>query len=214
MPLFDSFVARTNCVVSIDVLKSHPNVKGIRLLPLDWILYEFYDEIHQDPDYLVEGLWEQKMQNHPILRQARIHMLNEERGLLAPWYNAKRNRGDADLIAISEICEYRIYSLTPLRFVDFDPSSGWGAGKIFTATFTIPETSYAGLSELIQEWKRSSQNQIRLLEDLSPVAGGGRLRAECVDYSGHWLVALWVLLCDVRSSPTVSKFAVSIEEGI
>jgi len=145
MTLFDVFVARQDCVVSLDAVKRHPNVKRVISLPREWILYEFYDDLLQDPDYLVEGVWEGKMQAHPEVRTARITMLNQERGLLAPWYKATRKLGDADSIVISEICEYRIYSLSPLRLIDFDPSSGWGSGTAFTVTLKAPKASQSGL---------------------------------------------------------------------
>lgn len=211
MPLFDVFVARGDCVVSLDALKSHPSVKRVTSLPRDWIFYEFYDELLQDPEYLVEGIWEQKMRDQPELRAARIHMLDQERGLLDPWYKATKKLGDADSIAISEICEYRIYSLSPLRLIDFEPSSGWGSSNAFTVTLKAPRASQGSLSELVREWELSSKSRIRLFENLVPGVDGFRLRAECRDYSGHWLVALWVLLCDARFSVGVSQMIASVD---
>lgn len=105
---FDTFIARENCIVDIGVLQKHPNVKRFTPLPRNWVLYEFHHELFKDPDFLVEGVWPQKMERFPELRQARIEMLNEERALLAPWYAQKRKIGDADGYLGSEICTYRV----------------------------------------------------------------------------------------------------------
>jgi len=124
MPLFDTFLACRDCIVGMETLGLHPNVKRIIPLPRDWILYEFHNNLFEDADYLVEGVWEKKMQRFPALRQQRIEMLNQERSLLAPWYSATQKPGDADLFLASEICEYRVHSLNPLRWIDFEPSDG------------------------------------------------------------------------------------------
>jgi hypothetical protein len=211
MNLFDSFVARRDCVVSLDALQSHPSVKRVICLPREWILYEFYHELLQDPDYLVEGVWEKKMQRFPELRQSRIEMLNQERGLLAPWYAAKKKFGDADGFLVSDICEYRIYSLGTMRWIDFEPSCAWGSAKGLTVTLKTESTSQPGLSQLLREWEASSERRISVSNSTSE-ADGLHLRIECNDYSGHWLTALWVLLSDGRWKSGVSKMTASLAE--
>jgi hypothetical protein len=90
------------------VLQKNPNVKHFTHLPRNWVLYEFHHDLFKDPDFLVEGVWQQKMERFPELRQARIEMLNEERALLAPWYAQKRQLGDGDGLLGSEVSTYRV----------------------------------------------------------------------------------------------------------
>ncbi len=211
MHLFDVFVARRDCVTSLEAVRHHPRVKHVTMLPRDWLFYEFYDDLFRDPDYLVEGKWERKMRDHPELRAARIQMLKEERGLLAPWYKTTNKMGDADSIAISEVGQYLIYSLGPLRMIDFEPSAAWGAGKAFSVTLHAPNTSRDSLWQLIRELELAGEGRVKLAGRLLATKEGFRFEAECEDYSGHWLVSLWVLLCDGRFNTGVSKVVAAVK---
>lgn len=196
----------------MDAVKAHPNVRRVQPLPRGWVLYEYHDALFRDPDYLREGVWVRKMQERPELRAARIRLLNEERSLLAPWYAFKNGQhGDVDFIAISEICEYRMYSLTPLRMIEFQPSSGWGGANAFAVTLETESAFESELPQLLDQWELASGGRIRVVGESKKRNHVLQFRAECSDYSGHWLMALWALLCDMGTKTSVSKIIASAE---
>jgi hypothetical protein len=189
-------------VEDLEALERQPNVKHVLRLPRNWVFYEFHHGLFKDPDFLVEGIWREKMQRFPELRQARIQMLNQERALLAPWYAKKKKPGDADAILASEICPYRASSLTPMRWIDFQPTKGWGSAREFAITLDPVNTTFPPLLyHLVEEWAASGKAAGELSLPSGPPAaktGPLALRAQCSYYSGHWLVILWVLLSDAR----------------
>lgn len=205
MHLFDIFVVRQDCITSLEAVKNHPKVKRVTLLPRDWLFYEFHDALLQDPDYLVEGVWEKKMRDHPDVRAARIQMLKEERNLLRPWYQLTNKMGDGDHSALSEVGQYRIHTLRPFRVIDFEPTVGWGASKFFSVVLQAASDSQNNLSTLVRELESASDGRFKLRGGLSPAEDGFRFDAECQDYSGHWLVSLWALLCDRKLKMGVSR---------
>jgi hypothetical protein len=216
--LFDSFLVREDCVKDLKTLEQQPNVKHVLRLPRDWIFYEFHHELFKDPDFLVEGIWREKMQLFPELRQARIEMLNQERALLAPWYAKKKKLGDADALLASEICPYRVSSLTRMRWIDFLPAMGWGsvwecAITLDPVDITFPPLLY----QLMEEWAASGKaaGELRLPFGLPPVKTGPlALHMQCSSYSGHWLVILWVLLSDVRWKTGVRSMHVGVSSSL
>lgn len=211
---FDTFIARGNCLLSVEAVRRHPNVRGVISLPRNWILYEFHHELFQEPDFLVEGIWQQKMQQSPVLRQSRIDMLNEERALLAPWYARKRKIGDADGFLSSEICTYRVATLSPMKWIDYDLPPGWGLADAFTIVLEHGNDSARGaaLEQLLNDWRGASNGTLSIPARLESAAGRFTVGAFCKENSGHWLAALWVLLSDPRSKAGVRKATVTIEQ--
>jgi hypothetical protein len=214
--LFDTFIARNDCILGMRALRSHPNVRHVTLLPRDWVLYEFHHELFQDPDFLVERVWQEKMQRQPELRQSRIEMLNQERSLLAPWYAKKNKLGDADGLLVSEICQYRVSTLGPMKWLHFEMPAGWGKGITFALGLEAASNakSAAVLSDFVQEWVDASQGKLSIPAGLEPTAHGFILRGKCGDNMGHWLASLWVLLSDGRWKSGVRNMTLTLDEGL
>jgi hypothetical protein len=153
------------------------------------------------------------MQRVPELRQARIEMLNQERALLAPWYAKKKKLGDADAILASEICPYRVSSLTRMQWVDFLPTIGWGSAHECTVTLDPANTAFPPvLYSLLEDWaaRGKAAGELSLSFSLERSTGPLALRAQYSYYSGHWLVLLWVLLSDARWKSGVSRMQVTV----
>jgi len=200
-------------VEDLRAVERHPNVKHVLRLPRDWVFYEFHHELFKDSDFLVEGIWREKMQRVPELRQARIEMLNQERALLAPWYAKKKKSGDADAILASEICPYRISALTRMQWVDFLPTIGWGSAHECTVTLDPANTAFPpAFYSLLEEWAASGKaaGELSLSFSLERGIGPLALRTQYSYYSGHWLVLLWVLLSDARWKSGVSSMHVTV----
>lgn len=213
MYLFDSFLVREDCLTAPDQLQQHANVQHMLRLPRGWVFYEFHHELFQDPEFLVEGVWREKMIRFPELRQARVEMLNLQRALLAPWYAKKKKLGDADALLASEVCPYRISSLNPMRWIDWVPVAGWGSANTFTITLaTADATPSAAVSKLAEEWAACGKETGELDVSSGLVARDGSftLQARCKYYSGHWIAGLWALLSDARWKTGVSKMNIAL----
>lgn len=215
MHLFDSFIARGDCLEDLGTILRHPNVKHLIRLPRDWVFYEFHHDLFKDPDFLVEGVWREKMERFPEIRRARVEMLNQERALLAPWYAKKKKLGDADALLASEICSYRISSLAPMRWIDFLPDAGWGSAAEFTITLepvgaALPPVAY----QLLEEWATCGRaaGELTPPSSLRTTTEPLVLPAQCSYYSGHWLVILWVLLSDARWNAGLSRMRIAVSE--
>ena len=205
---FDAFVVRDNCIKDLEAVGSHANVRHVTRLPRDWVLYEFHHALFKDPDFLLEGIWQEKMRRFPDLREARIDMLNQERALLAPWYAQKKKLGDADALLASEVCQYRMSSLSPMRWIDFVPIAGWGSAGTVTITLAAEgATPSAALASLVEEWAACGKEtgELDISSDLAARDGLFTLQARCKYYSGHWIAGLWTLLSDARWKIGVSK---------
>ncbi|HZD95089.1 MAG TPA: hypothetical protein VE133_12590, partial [Candidatus Sulfotelmatobacter sp.] len=119
---------------------------------------EFHHDLFKDSDFLVEGVWREKMERFPELRQARIEMLNQERALLAPWYAKKKKLGDADALLASKVCPYRVSSPARMEWMDFLPAMGWGSARECAVTLDPANTtSPPSLYQLVQEWAASGK---------------------------------------------------------
>lgn len=212
MGLFDGFIAGIDCTVGLEALRDHPNVKCVTRLPRQWVLYEFHDELFKDPDFLVGAVWRDKMQRFPEVRQKRIEMLNQQRALLAPWYAKKKKLGDADGLLANEICEYRISSLHPMKWIDFKPESGWGTASQFSLDleFDGAKRNREELTNLLEEWTAAADGMILLNGGprWSDSSSTMQLQAKCKDRSGHWIAALCVLLSDARIQTGTRKMSV------
>ena len=211
MHLFDSFLVREDCLTAPDQLQQHANVQHMLRLPRGWVLYEFHHELFQDPEFLVEGVWREKMIRFPELRQARIEMLNLQRALLAPWYAKKKKPGDADAIVASEVCPYRIASLSRMKWVDFLPAFGWGLPGKFTITLEkIGGAFTPALNEVLEDWSAIGRSSGELnVSDPQKNAGSVTIQADCSYYSGHWQVFLWALLSDARWKTGIERMRIT-----
>jgi len=211
MHRFDSFVARKDCLEDLDVIQAQPNVKHLIRLPRDWVFYEFHHELFKDPDFLVEGVWREKMERSPELREQRREMLAEQRLLLTPWYNNTRKLGDADALLASEICPYRVNSLTRLRRVDFLPGPGWGSARSVTITLEggngdVPRI----VDQLVEEWSASGSTAHELeVGTIEKTETSRVLSVSCSYYMGHWLIILWVLLSDGRWNSRIQRMRIA-----
>jgi hypothetical protein len=210
---FDTFVVRDDCINDLETVRSHANVRHVTRLPCDWVLYEFHHDLFKDPDFLKEGIWQEKMQHFPKLREARVDMLNQERALLAPWYAKKKKLGDADALLASEVCPYRMSSLTSMRWIDLVPVAGWGSANIVTITLAAADaTPSAALSKLAEEWAACGKDtgELDVASSLVVRAGSFMLKARCKYYSGHWIAGLWALLSDARWTTGVRKMNIAL----
>lgn len=213
MHLFDSFLVREDCLTAPDQLQQHANVQHMLRLPRGWVFYEFHHELFQDPEFLVEGVWREKMTRFPELRQARVEMLNLQRALLAPWYAKKKKLGDADALLASEVCSYRISSLSPMRWIDLVPVAGWGSANTFTITLAAEgDITSAVVSKLAEEWAACGKDtgELDVASGLVARDGSFTLQAQCKYYSGHWIAGLWALLSDARWKTGVSKMNIAL----
>lgn len=210
MHLFDSFVAREDCLENLDVIRAQPYVKHLIRMPRDWVFYEYHHQLFKDPDFLVEGVWREKMERSPELLEQRKEMLAEQRLLLTPWYNNTRKLGDADALLASEICPYRINSLTRLRRVDFLPCPGWGAARSVTITLEGGNGDVPGIvDQLVEEWRGTGSSAQELEVGSIEKTGTSRvLSANCSYYIGHWLVIFWVLLSDGRWNSQIRRMRI------
>ncbi len=199
MQPFDTFVVQSDCISSIDAVRSHPNVKNVIELPKEWVLYEFHHALFDDPDFL-GNQWHIKMEQHPALKQARIEMLHEERALLTPWYEKKGTPFDSGDLARTQLTLYSICTLGKLSRVRLHESAGWGCSREFAIRFESPrqKSSAEKLQDVLREltalgagYGLECKEQVR-----EPGALTVRLRSEVV--SSHWSIALWVLLRDIR----------------
>ncbi|HUJ41019.1 MAG TPA: hypothetical protein VLW54_10760 [Candidatus Acidoferrales bacterium] len=214
MTQLDCYIVRTDCVECVQTVGEHPNVRQLTALPRDWILYEFHHEIFRDPDYLVEGTWEEKMTRSPRLRALRIEMLNQERRLIAPYYKDLKVPSDARGVLGTSVCEYRICAKGRLRFPTFEHGSGWDNLAAFTLSLeAAPNRAAAALPELISEWIECSQGSLTSMHHLQAIEGGFTLQGVCSGNSGHWFAALWALLADVRWKTGVSNMRLRRDEG-
>ena len=213
MHRFDSFVAREDCLEDLDVIQAQPNVKHLMRLPRGWVFYEFHHELFKDPDFLVEGVWREKMERSPELREQRKEMLAEQRLLLTPWYNNTRKLGDADALLASEICPYRVNSLTRLRRVDFLPGPGWGSARSVTITLEGGNGDLPRIvDQMVEEWSASGSTAQEL--EVGPIKKTGASRflsVSCSYYIGHWLIILWVLLSDGRWNSRIQRMRIVAE---
>ena len=211
MHQFDSFVAREDCLEDLAAVRVHPNVKHLVRLPRDWVFYEFHHELFKDPDFLVEGVWREKMESSPELREQRKEMLAEQRLLLTPWYKNTKKLGDADALVASEICPYRVNSLTRMRRVDFLPGPGWGSARTVNITLEAGNSEIPSIvDQLLPEWLASGSAAGEL--EAGPIEKSGSTRilnATCSYYIGHWLVILWVLLCDGRWNSRIQRMRIA-----
>lgn len=210
---FDAFIAHEDCVIDLNVLQRHPNVQHLIRMPRGWVVYEFHHELFKDPDFLVESVWREKMQHFPKLREARVDMLNQERALLAPWYAKKKKLGDADALLASEVCPYRMSSLSPMRWIDLVLVAGWGSANIFTITLAAADaTPSAALSKLAEEWAACGKGagELDIASSLVVRAGSFTLKGRCKYYSGHWIAGLWALLSDARWTTGVRKMNIAL----
>jgi hypothetical protein len=210
---FDAFVVRDDCINDLETLSNHANVRQVTRLPRDWVLYEFHHDLFKDPDFLSEGIWQEKMQRLPELRETRIDMLNQERALLAPWYAKKKKLGDADALLASEVCPYRICSLSPMRWIDLAPVAGWGSANTFTITLVAEgATPPAAVSKVAEEWAACGKDtgELDVASGLVGRDGSFTLHARCKYYSGHWIAGLWALLSDARWKSGVRKMNIAL----
>ena len=175
------------------------------------MFYEFHHELFKDPDFLVEGVWREKMERLPELRHKRMEMLDRQRALLAPLYASTRKTGDADALLASEICPYRINTLSRMRWVEFIPSTGWGAAREFTVKLEAVNAELPAIvDQLLEQWRASGTAFGELTIDSVESTRTSRvLNARCSYYSGHWLVILWVLLSDGRWNSRVRRIHVT-----
>ena len=208
--MFDTFIVRTDCIIATEDLNAHPNVRSIISLPRGWLLYEFHHPLFQDPDFLDERAWREKMDKNPVVRQLRIEMLNNERALLAPWYAKKKKPGDADGFLANEVCHYRVCTLARMRWLIFEMPGSWGSATAFAVTlFTSDAVKPSPIvTELIAEWTHSSKGQLQS-SDPEPTPGGFMLKAKC-KRTGHWLAALWVLFSDARWKTGITKMSLTL----
>jgi hypothetical protein len=211
---FDTFVVRDDCVIDLNALQRHPNVQHVLRMPRGWVVYEFHHELFRDPDFLIEGVWREKMERFPELRQARIEMLQQEQVLLAPWYAKQKRRGNADGILASSDCTYYVFSLSHMRWVDFLPDEGWGSAREFTVSLTAESDGVPDVaSRLAQEWLACGKNA----GELEPVGDPARtghtlvLRTQSSAFSGHWLAALWALFSDARWKMDLQRMRITVD---
>lgn len=214
MHRFDSFLVRDDCVTELKTLDQQPNVEHVVRLPRGWVFYECHHELFEDPDFLVEGVWREKMERLPELRRSRIDMLNQERGLIAPWYAKTKKLGDADAMGASEICAYRVNSLTRMRWIDFLLADGWGSARECVVTLDSTSATFPSmLYQLIDEWNESgaTAGELRVSSRIEPPDHGGSLifTTTTMHYSGRWLAALWALLSDGRWKTGVRSMRVT-----
>jgi hypothetical protein len=182
-------------------------------MPRGWVVYEFHHELFKDPDFLIEGVWREKMERVPELRQARVQMLQQEQSLLAPWYAKKKRPGNADGVLASPVCTYHISSLDRMRWIDFVPDEGWGSAREFTLTFEAEGSSGSAIAlQLIEEWLACGKQagELSLSEGLEKKPGLLLLRAQSSAYSGHWLAALWALLSDARWKTKMQRMRITV----
>jgi len=213
MMLYDGFIVRDDCILDWETVKNHPNVKNAVKLPRDWLLYEFHHELFNDPDFLQEPAWRNKMERFPELKESRIEMLKQERGLLAPWYANKKKPGDADAGIPGEICTYRVSTLGPMRWILFDQPVGWDTATKFTLRLDISAPGPpAILSDLLEEWASASQGEIGIRGGIHAAASVG-VEVLCKrNRSGRWLGSLWTLLSDARWKHDTKQMTVAILE--
>lgn len=209
--MFDSFIAGTDCITALEDLRRHPNVRNVTRLPRDWLLYEFHHPLFQDPDFLDERAWREKMENNPTVRQSRIEMLNQERSLLAPWYAKRKKPGDADGFLTSEVSHYRVCTLSRMRWLIFNMAPGWGVATAFQVMMFAANASQSltVLSQLLQEWIDASSGEIKASANPEPCPDGFILKATSSN-SSHWLAALWVLLSDARWKTSITKMTLTL----
>lgn len=213
MHRFDAFIARDDSVIDLHMLQQHPNVHHLIRMPRGWIVYEFHHELFKDAEFLVEGVWREKMERFPELRQARIEMLQQEQALLAPWYAKKKKPGNADAVLASPVCVYYISTLGRMRWLDFVPDDGWGSAREFTLVLeTGTSTVSAVASQLVEEWLACGKQSGELSLSGSVEARPGLLllRAQCGAYSGHWFAALWALLSDGRWKAGLQRMRITV----
>ena len=212
---FDAFIARDDCVIDLNVLQGHPNVQHLIRMPRGWVVYEFHHELFEDPNFLVEGVWREKMERFPGLRQARIEMLQQEQSLLAPWYAKKKKPGNADGILASPVCTYHISSLGRMRWIDFLPDEGWGSAREFTLAVEAEGVAISAVAlQLLEEWLACGKQtgELNLSGDLETRPGLMLLRAQSSAYSGHWLAALWALLSDARWKAGLKRMRITVAQ--
>jgi hypothetical protein len=212
---FDTFIVRDDCVIDLNALQRHPNVQHLIRMPQGWVVYEFHHELFKDPDFLVEGVWREKMERLPGLRESRIQMLQQEQSLLAPWYAKKKRPGNADGVLASPVCTYHISSLGRMRWIDFVPDEGWGSAREFTLALeaqgaTIP----AAALQLLEEWLACGKQagELSLSGTFETKPRLLLLRAKSSAYSGHWLAALWALLSDARLKTGLHRMRITVTQ--
>jgi hypothetical protein len=211
MMQFDGFIVRDDCVASVDAVRSHPKVKNLLMLPRNWLLYEFHDELFRDSEFLVEPAWNLKMQRVPALKQARIEMIGQQRALLAPWYAKKKKLGDADAGVPSPTCMYRVCTLGSMRWLPFQQTPGWDSASKFTLQLDIGGSEPSPiLVQLINEWLGASAGEITASDGLRSGAGSGILDVISQKNAGHWIAVMWVLLSDGRWKNGVAKMNVVV----
>lgn len=211
--MFDSFIACAECIRSLEDIRSHSNVKNLRSLPRGWVFYEFHHELFDDPDFLEDRAWIRKTKQFPELKQKQISMREQERAFLAPWYAKKKKPGDADALMVSEICQYRVCSLTPMKWVEFAPPIGWGTAQAFTVSFRLrtPAGRAEAFSQLLAEWIAAASEDLSVHSTAQTEDSKFQLQAKCRQNTGHWIASLWVLFSDARPKTQVVKMSVALE---
>ena len=208
--MFDGYIARANCIASIDVLAAHPNVRGLVRFPRNWVMYEFHHELFSDPDFLVEGVWREKLEREPAIKNSLIALRSQEREFLSPWYAKKKKIGDADALFISEACTYRVASLSPLRWVEYGLDDGIDSEKEFTISLELSKGQTSVLDALIHDWINAAENEVALIGGVEWTVGSAIIRALRVGTSNiPWIACLWVLSCDRRWQPGVRSITAS-----
>jgi hypothetical protein len=215
MYLFDSFVTCDECLRDVEALAGEPSVRHVIRMPRGWLVYEFHHDLFGDPEFLTEGAWREKMARRPELRHARIAMLAAQRDLLAPWH-AKKTPGAVGVLA-TPVCTYHIASPRRLRRIDFVPVDDWGIASEFSFRLEAESINRPVIAlRLLEEWLAcgESSGELRLVGSIETGAGVVSAQARCASYSGHWLAALWALLCDPRLKADAGRLRViSVESG-
>ena len=215
---FDCFIVRDNCAVSVEALQAHPNIRRLVMLPRNWLLYEFHDDLFQDPDFMAEKIWQDKMQRHPELRQSVVDMHTRQRELLAPWYAKQKKPGDASAMAASERCIYRICTLGPAQWIDWSWGpwvQGWGSIEEFSIKVRTVDSGgpSASMSQFLQEWAMATGGRLRGPSIYRSEEGGFSFAVRSGDNSGHMLMALWAMLSDSRLKFGVKSVSLFLEES-
>jgi len=94
--------------------------------------------------------------------------------------------------------------------VEFEPSLGWGVATDFSIVVRVSEESHAELFKMIDEWELASKGRIGVVDRMKPVVGEVRLRVQCRDYGGHWIIGFWALVSDGRFKAGVSKVMINV----